>query len=204
MAKRHFDRFQLSADTSFAALLPSGISRCGIYVCEFADGDEYVGQSRRDVCARVACHRRRWPAQIVAVRYSPTPVEDLDQVEQDTVAQRVAAGVKLRNIDLVAMPLRSEALSELVSDVEQASWLTMDNDPSIPRDRVDIARKRLANRGTPAKLAMHPDHDAIVQALDPFFVSVCLPRADLTEQRFWSVSSMGERVLPTGPLPLNW
>jgi len=146
MKRWRFERFPLSADTSFTALLPSDMSRCGIYVCEFDDGSEYVGQSRRNVSSRVACHRRRWPGQIVAVRYSPVPAEDLGQVEQDIVAQRIAAGVQLRNIDLVSLPLRSEALDALISETEQASWLSEDDDPVIPSDRADIARQRLLTR----------------------------------------------------------
>jgi hypothetical protein len=169
-------------------MFPPDVSRCGIYVCEFSDGSEYVGQGLH-FFDRIASHRRRWPGEIVAVRFSSVPVEELDQVEKDTIAQREAAGVGLRNNALVGLPLRSEALDAVIDHHTQEAWLAGDSDTDIPSNRADAARARRGERGLATRLAARDDYPDIVQAL-AYYVAVCLVRADLTEQRFWSVSNM--------------
>ena len=186
--KRSFYRYEIKDGVSLSAILTPEQSRCGIYVCEFSDGSEYVGKSRY-VTTRIAAHRRRWPGQILAVRISPAPLHDLDQVEQDTVAQEVAVGKALRNKDLVSMPLRSEALDAIIEKREQSGWLRDDGDYVIPSGRADLARQRRNNSTVPNRLAAHADHADVVQVL-AYYVGVCLPRPDMTEQRFWSVSNM--------------
>lgn len=64
----HFVRWAMSPDTSPAALIPVEMGRCGVYVLEFGDGEQYVGQSV-SLLARLATHRRRWP-DIVAIRFA--------------------------------------------------------------------------------------------------------------------------------------
>ena len=55
----------------------------GVYVLEFADGSEYVGQSVHPI-SRLATHRRRYK-DIVAVRFTSVDRADLDRVEQEII-----------------------------------------------------------------------------------------------------------------------
>ena len=185
---RHFTRWEVDDKTSLTALMPAGLSRCGVYVCEFVNGEEYVGKGVH-FTDRIAKHRRTWPRQIVAIRFAPIGTACLDQVERDTIAQQVAAGVTLRNTDLMNLPLRAGALDAVVDEAEQMAWLSGDETLVIPSDRADEARTRVALRGDPRRLAAHPRYDAVVEAL-AFYIGLCLPRADLTEGRFWVVTNM--------------
>lgn len=125
----------------------------------------------------------------MAIRFSPTALGELDQVEQDTVAQEVAAGIVLRNKDLISMPLRSEALDAVIDTPEQIAWLNEEEGSIIPSDRADLARQRRNSTVVPDRLFAHPAYADVVKAL-AYYVGVCLPRPDLIEQRFWSVSNM--------------
>ena len=189
MTIRHFTRYEIADDMSLSAVFPSDASRCGIYVCEFSDGSEYVGQSRH-FFDRIASHRRRWRGEIVAVRFAPVSAEELDQVEKDTIAQREADGVALRNNALVGLPMRSQALDAVIDYALQEAWLVGDDDDlSIPSDRANIARARLGERAPATRLAARDDYEEIVEALATY-VAYCLRRSDLTERRFWSVTNM--------------
>ena len=189
MASLRFTRYLVDDSTSLSAVFPPDASRCGIYVCEFTDGTEYVGQSHH-FFDRITAHRRRWPGQIFAIRFAPVPGDELDQTEKDTIARREADKVGLRNNALTGLPLRSKALDVVIDHAVQEAWLVGDeDDPLIPSDRADAARPRIASRGPAARLQARGDYAEILDALATY-VALCLPRADLTERRFWSVSNM--------------
>lgn len=183
-----FLRWELPAGVSLAALLPSSMSRCGIYVLEFSDGELYVGQTV-SLLSRIASHYRKWPNDIVAVRFSATRRENLDQAERDVVAQLVAAGSRLRNIDLLALPLRSEALDMVVDPAVQAEWLAGESGALAIGDRGQIAQQRRKTRPRYRKLSKHSEYQHVLAALTAY-IRECVPWPHLTEGRFWSVTSL--------------
>lgn len=183
-----FVRWELPPATSMSAVLPEGFSRRGIYVLEFRDGELYVGQTV-SLLARVATHARTWPGEIVAVRFAALETGDMDAAERDVVARLVQAGSRLRNVDLVALPLRSAALDVLVDPAVQAAWLDGDTGPLSIGDRGRVARQRKRTEASYRLLQAHPEFDNTVAALAAY-LRVCIPWPHVTEGRFWVVTCM--------------
>lgn len=69
-----FQRWEVSDDLSLSALVGPGFNGCGIYILEFNDGTQYVGQTV-SLLSRIASRRRRWPGQITALRFAELPQE---------------------------------------------------------------------------------------------------------------------------------
>jgi hypothetical protein len=183
-----FVRWELPPATSMSAVLPEDMSRRGIYVLEFSDGELYVGQTV-SLLARVATHARTWPGEIVAVRFAAVESGDLDAAERDVVARLVQAGSRLRNVDLVALPLRSAALDVLVDPVVQAAWLDGDTGPLSIGDRGRVARQRQRTEANFRCLQAHLEFGNTVAAVAAY-LRVCIPWPHVTEGRFWVVTSM--------------
>ncbi|WOQ15999.1 GIY-YIG nuclease family protein [Raineyella sp. W15-4] len=170
---------------------------CGIYVLEFADGEEYVGQTVH-LLSRFSAHRRRWPGEIVAVRFREVAPELLDDAERDVVALLVRDGARLRNVDLIGLPLRSPELDHYVDPVDVEDWLTGDSDASNIGDRGVIAMQRQRTRNKFAELAARPDYEAIRGGLARY-VALCIPYPHRTERKIWVVTS-----LPTTGRSAEW
>lgn len=181
-----FTRWETPVGTSLSALIGE-IDRCGIYVLEFSNGEVYVGQTV-SLLSRFAHHRRRWPDEIQAVRFAPVAPDRLDLAERDVVARLVATGSRLRNLDLVALPLRSEALDLVVDPTVVTSWLEEAGELSIG-DRAIHARQRRRTEVAYQTLATHKDFDGIVSGAATY-VARCLPWPHRTEGRFWVITSM--------------
>lgn len=175
-----------------SAVLPEDMSRRGIYVLEFRDGELYVGQTV-SLLARVATHARTWPGEIVAVRFAALETGDLDAAERDVVARLVQAGSRLRNVDLVALPLRSVALDVLVDPAVQAAWLNGESGPLSIGDRGRVARQRKRTEANYRLLQARPEFDTTVAAVAAY-LRVCIPWPHVTEGRFWVVTSMPSTV----------
>lgn len=166
---------------------------CGIYVLEFADGEEYVGQTRH-LLQRVSAHRRRWPGEIVAIQFCRTARKSLDQAERDVIQQRRQHGARLRNIDLVGLPLRSTVLDRYVDEVDIEDWLDFDmtdgedilNDIG---DRGVVALQKGQPRVSFRELAARPDYEVVRLGLASY-LQQCVPFPHRTEQRIWVVTSM--------------
>lgn len=181
-----FSRWETPVGTSLSALI-GDIDRCGIYVLEFSDGELYVGQTV-SLLSRFAHHRRHWPDEIRALRFAPVNPESLDRAERDVVARLAATGSRLRNVDLVALPLRSEALDVVVDPDIVASWLEETGALSIG-DRAVHAKQRRRTEPAYQILAAHEDFDGIVSGAAAY-VQRCLPWPHRTEGRFWTITSM--------------
>jgi hypothetical protein len=182
-----FQRWEVTDGNSMSAILPVHLSRCGIYVLEFANGEEYVGQTVR-LLSRIASHRRRWP-DLVAVRFTRVPRDRLTEIESALIVDRRDAGVVLRNIDRMTLPTAAAALDVYVTRQEQQSFLNGEIGPLDIGDRGQHALERIAQRRSPTKLSARPDHDKIVAALAGY-VRMCIPQPHLTEGRFWVVTSL--------------
>lgn len=183
-----FQRWEVSDGLSLSALVGPGFGGCGIYLLEFDDGTQYIGQTV-DLLSRIASHRRRWPGQIVAVRFAEVPQEALNLAERDAVARTAATGIGLRNIDLVSLPLSSAALDLVVDRTVQAEWLNGETEPLSIGDRGSLALQRRRTLQQYRTLVDHPDHGAIVAAMGDY-VRCCLPWPHQTEGRFWTMTSM--------------
>jgi hypothetical protein len=97
----HFFRYDTRDMGSLAQLVPGLTDRCGIYVLQFDNGDEYVGQTT-DIVARYANHRRTWN-DIVAVLFATCQPEHLDGLEQ-TVIRKEQRTHSLRNRKFANVP----------------------------------------------------------------------------------------------------
>lgn len=188
MRTLRFSRWELTDDVSLSALLPMGSATCGIYVLEFSDGEFYVGKTV-NLLGRIADHRRRWPDEITAIRFTPVPRRELDRSEQDVIGRLVDQGESLRNIDLVTLPLRSEALDLVVDHAVQESWLAGDTVEFDVLSRVAVARQRARTEARYQRLSKHPEFPAILESLGAY-VRTCIPQPDATEWRFWVVTSL--------------
>lgn len=95
-----FKRFCVAGLDSIATLLPRD-QRRGIYVLEFANGEQYVGQAL-NVVTRFAArrhgsgHHRPWK-DIVAFQFFSVPEGHLTPMEFDHIARLRGEGVQLRN-----------------------------------------------------------------------------------------------------------
>lgn len=183
-----FQRWEISDGLSLSALVGPGFGGCGIYILEFNDGTQYVGQTV-SLLSRITSHRRRWPGQITAVEFAEVPQEALTQAERDMVARAAASGVVLRNIDLVTLPLSSAALDLVVDRTVQDEWLRGETEPLNIGDRGALAAQRRRTLNQYRTLAERSDFPAIVEALGDY-LQYCLPWPHQTEGRFWTITSM--------------
>lgn len=183
-----FQRWEVSDDLSMSALVAPGFNGCGIYVLEFEDGTEYVGQTV-SLLSRIVSHRRRWPGQITGLQFAEAPREALTQAERDVVARKAAIGIGLRNTDLVALPLSSAALDLVVDRAVQDDWLRGETDPLNIGERGTLALQRRRTLQQYRTLAERSGYPVIVQAMADY-LRCCLPWPHQTEGRFWMVTSM--------------
>lgn len=183
-----FRRWELSDGLSLSAVVGPGFSGCGIYVLEFADGTEYVGQTV-NLLSRFTSHRRRWPNEIVAARFAPAPQDLLNQYERDVVARSVAAGARLRNVDLVTLPLGPAALDLVVDRAVRDEWLRGDTESVNIGERGAVAAQRRQTLAKYRALEARPDFPALADALSAY-IRFCLPWPHQTEARFWVLTSL--------------
>jgi hypothetical protein len=182
-----FTRYKIDDGVSLSALLGPGVPICGVYILEFDDGTEYVGQSV-DFLSRFAWHRRHQPGKITAVSLAQVCLDGLDQAERAVIQTREHRGAKLRNVDLVGLPLEGAALDLVVDKEVQAEWLVGAENGLLLGERADMPV-------TPAMERKHKmmrrrsDYADIVQAIASY-VGQVIPWPHRTERRFWSVTAM--------------
>ena len=163
---------------------------CGVYVLEFADGEQYVGQTVH-FSSRFGDHRRRWD-DIVAVAFAPVLPESLNAAERGWIAAKKAAGIKLRNLNLVSQPLGSSPFDMVVDREKQADWLTAT--PELVElwfsdERVALAQRRIRSRSLFEKLRTHPHYDQVLASVAGY-VALVIPWPERTEGRSWTLTAM--------------
>ncbi|MFT3889092.1 MAG: GIY-YIG nuclease family protein [Arachnia sp.] len=188
MVMLRFTRWEIPSGTSLSAVVPGAAHLCGIYVLEFADGELYVGQTV-SLLTRFADHARRWPGEIVALRFAALVPEELNTAERDVIARLVSHGGHLRNTDLVALPLRSAALDSMVDTAVQAAWLAGDCADLSIGERGQEALQRRRTHARYSLLASRDDFEQIVAILGEY-LRICVPWPHQTERRFWTVTSL--------------
>lgn len=183
-----FTRWDTPAAVAGSALFTESLG-CGIYVLEFANGDEHVGQSV-NFPVRFATHRRRWD-DIVAVRFAPVLAHDLNASELEMVRARQAAGKLLRNINLLSQPIGPSALDLTVDTEVQAAWLSAEVEDAIIEigDRPALAERRIKSRKSFEQLRVHPLYEEVVEAL-AVYVALVIPWPHTTEGRLWTLTAL--------------
>ncbi len=163
----------------------------GICLLEFADGSEHVGQSIHPI-TRLGTHRRRFD-DIVAVRFASVARTDLDRAEQEIITGRRNGGVLLRNRTLMSQPLGASALDAIVSQENQAAWISADfrdADVIVAPERIELARARILAdpERLPTPMRMHPQLMEALKSFATYLYSV-IPFPHETEGRGWALSA---------------
>jgi predicted GIY-YIG superfamily endonuclease len=176
-----FIRYDMTEGGSAAALFADSTEVAGIYVLEFEDEMRYVGQTR-EIVARFATHRRHH-RDIVALRFAPCAVADLDEHERQEI-RRQEARHGLRNLNLTGRPAGEGDLEVIVEDGESVL---------LPWDRE--RRLRLAQEGENTQhrrfwdLAGRPDYDAMADAL-AMYIDECIPDPFGTQRVLWTMVAL--------------
>lgn len=184
----HFRRWTTPHGTSASALFIEPLN-CGIYLLEFANGEEYVGQTLH-FHLRFSSHRRRWD-DIRAISFAPVVPQDLDSAERAVIARRVQEGVRLRNLTLLSQPLGSSPLDLVIDKQVQAEWLTADMESGeiqLGQLRPLLARRRIASRQKFEQLRSHPLYEQVLLSV-AFYVAMVIPWPDQTEGRHWTLTA---------------
>ncbi|MDR1823861.1 MAG: GIY-YIG nuclease family protein [Bifidobacteriaceae bacterium] len=180
-----FKSWTIDDSVSLSVLTPDA---CGVYVLVFTDGEEYVGQTRH-LWSRFASHRRRWPGEICELQFSEVEPDRLDEAERDVIAMRERDGAKLRNVDLIGLPLRSPELDHYVDPVAVEDWLDGDMEASSIGERGALALQRRQTRRRYEELSKRPDYGCIRDLLARYLY-LCIPYPHRTERKIWVVTSL--------------
>jgi hypothetical protein len=175
----------------------------GIYVLEFADGSQYVGQAVNFV-TRMTTHRRgggrhheAW-RDVVAVSVMNVPLDQLDRWERHEIEQRRATGIRLRNRVFNFGFLGPSALDHVIPVDQQAHWATGGGDfgldqyveasrrtpgptPSLFQSSEAMRRRELTDGWSPTRAEL------VVRSLSLLIPQV-IPNAPQLEGDFWSLS----------------
>lgn len=206
-ASFRFDRFETVGLTSLAPLLRGRGG--GIYVLEFANGEQYVGQTV-DFVHRMSAHVRGggrhhapW-GDVVAVSIMNVPSDEMNRWERRVIAERRAAGVRLRNNAFNFGFEGPSALDAAIPVVQQEHWATGGGSfdleqyveaaarPAGPEPRLFRGRAARELREVPGEEPMS-GADLVVTAL-ALIVAQVIPDAPRLEGRYWTLSDYPNTV----------
>lgn len=196
-----FDRFETSGLSSLTPLLRG--KGGGIYVLEFSDGTQYVGQAVNFV-TRMTTHRRGggnhhgpWD-DIVAVSVMNVPLQEMGTWERRVIDERRAAGVVLRNKAFNFGFLGPSALDLVLPVEEQTHWATGGGDYSLSQYEEAARRPRGAeprlfkSKDGRSRLQLGAEWRAsraeVVVAALAVILSEAVPDAPRLEADFWTLS----------------
>jgi len=171
---------------SIADLFRPG-QRCGIYVLHCCDDEYYAGQAV-DIVRRYTQHRLTHE-DIVWVSFMPVPRERLDSEERRVIWALESAGVRLRNISLVSVPVGETDFDLIMPVDEQKEWISgsaVDRDSGGRFDDADL-RRRYQRKF--ARLAAMNEYEQILPVLQSYVKQV-VPRARAGEVSFWCCSCL--------------
>lgn len=196
-----FDRFEATGLTSLTPLLRG--KGGGIYILEFADASQYVGQAVNFV-TRMTTHLRGggkhhepW-RDVVAISVMNVPLAELDDWERRVIAGRRAAGVVLRNKVFNFGFLGPSALDDAVPVKEQDHWATGGGDfevgqyveaagrPAGPAPKLLQAREAAALVHLDENTSM--SRTAMVVRALALIISQVIPEAPRLEGDYWTLS----------------
>lgn len=196
-----FDRFETAGLTSLTPLLRG--KGGGIYVLEFADASQYVGQAVNFVTRMTTHvrgggkHHQPW-RDVVAISVMNVPLEELDVWERRVIGARRAAGVVLRNKVFNFGFLGPSAFDDVVPVKEQVHWATGGGDfevgqyveaacrpagpvPKLLQSQDGAVRVHLDENTSVSRAEM------VVSAL-ALIISQVIPEAHRLEGDYWTLS----------------
>ncbi|MFV8396132.1 GIY-YIG nuclease family protein [Corynebacterium hindlerae] len=174
---------------SIAPLFPVD-QRRGIYILEFENGEQYVGQAL-NVVTRFATHRhgsshhKPW-TDIVAIQFLPVIEEHLTPIEFTHIARLRRGGIELRNKIGNFGHLQPSGLDEIISVEEQEHWvLGQGTYGSAPFDFGDV--------GISPKLVEKlrlKDPELLLKILSDlrFALEGLVPNTPELESQYWTLS----------------
>lgn len=176
------------ATSPTARLTRRGGILCGVYILEFDDGEQYVGQST-DFAARFAAHRRNQRGTIVAYGFLRAPQRDLGELERNTTWMLAAQGRRLRGSALLGQPLPSLTLNAVLDEDVQEAWRSGEDTAVVLGERVNRLDPTPSAVTNYERLRAHPAFAVIVDGFADH-IAMAIPHPHLTERRFWTVSAM--------------
>lgn len=115
----NFTRWPSTSDLHPSAVLDLQ-DACGVYVLEFDDGAQYVGQAL-NFPSRLGTHRRTY-RDIEHVQFAPVSREALDETESAVIQDRQTRGIPLRNKTMVSSFSGPAPLDLVIDEQVQAEW----------------------------------------------------------------------------------
>lgn len=117
----------------------------------------------------------------------------LDRVEPEIITGLRNEGVLLRNRTLMSQPLGNSALDAIVSQEEQAAWISadfQDADVFVAPERIALARARIlaGPDRLPTPMRMHPQLMEALKSVATYLYNV-IPYPHETEGRGWVLSA---------------
>lgn len=177
----------------------------GVYVVEFASGEQYVGQTRNFV-RRMAQHlhgsrhHSPWAGEVTAVAVMTTAPNDMDYWERRLIAEKRQAGILLRNSVFNIGGSGRSALDDVILTVDQQHWVSGDMQWDAQKFAVAAGRPP----GPTPQLLSDPESnlpighssadapsraDLIIEAL-ALIVEQAIPNAVELESVYWTVSDL--------------
>lgn len=191
-----FRRFETAGLTSLAPLLRGQSG--GIYLLEFADGTEYVGQTVNFVTrlanhAHGGKHHQPW-TDIVAVSILNVPLDQLNVWERRIIEQERSRGATLRN-KVFNIGFAGPSVFDAVIPVEQQThWALGDGDFGIDQYRAAAQR----DRGPTPKLLQSPLGKRAIEGADSvadvvieilaLLIGWIIPDAPHLEGEYWTLT----------------
>lgn len=162
---------------------------CGVYVLEFDDGTQYVGQAL-NFPSRLGTHRRTY-RDIEHVQFTPVPREALDETEFAVIQDRQTRGIPLRNKTMVSSFSGPAPLDLVIDEQVQAEWLQADHesDDIVIGRRGELAARRARSLERFQALQDHEHWEDVLESL-AHYVGWVIPHAHQTERRTWTVTAL--------------
>lgn len=190
------DDRRFGPETKFAEIKAVGLpanepKRSGFYLLRFEDDTFYLGESV-DLRSRMGGHRTKWGDEIATVRLlvRTASKQELRRVERKLTHELEGVGAPLRNVLNASITSGVDALSELLDEEGQASWL---RDPVGYNSLDDTPLKDMEGQSirysTAAKRYLEHGDEPEVTDLLRRFIEGCIPAPRATEFQYWSVST---------------
>ncbi|MBM7824724.1 hypothetical protein JOD55_000551 [Arcanobacterium pluranimalium] len=198
------DSRKLAVNHRFAPIFREHAS--GIYVLEFADGTQYVGQAL-NLGRRFAQHvhggKHHLPwKDIVAVQILDLPADELNFYEQTTIQELKSAGIKLRNKTYNFAFTGPSVFDGVMAPIDQSHWATGQAEYRI--DPIVRAMQRIETASS-SKLSQvkkidrlievyHEDrqlslYEGLLHDIAAYLVHV-IPNTVELETIYWSITDM--------------
>ncbi|MCF2707436.1 GIY-YIG nuclease family protein [Arcanobacterium haemolyticum] len=122
--KRTFERFVINEPADITAICHGRTS--GIYILEFTDGTQYVGQTL-NFAKRMWQHRHGskhhapWN-DITAINLLNSPLEKLDEIERETIGELISAGISLRNKQYNFYNTMDSSFEQTIERINHEHW----------------------------------------------------------------------------------